>query len=119
MSVKVVTCNVQVTTSGVQVDALARGPEDRDQFDLLVDRAEPVRGPGRELDGLTRLGDEVAVAEDQAQASRDHVEPLVALVNGELLRGLTAAGLDDDLEHPRPPRFTAELPHGHPVMTLR
>jgi hypothetical protein len=62
----------------VEVQPLALRPDDQDEFDGAVDRAEPVRCPGGELDGLARLDREVLIAEQQAQAPVEDVEPVVA-----------------------------------------
>ena len=50
----------------VQVHALALRPEDPDELDRAVDRAEPVRGPGAELDGLAGGDLQVALAEQES-----------------------------------------------------
>ena len=72
---------------------------------LAVCRAEPVRHAGVELCDLARPHGDVVLAEDQAHLTREHVEPLVALVRAEVALPL---GRDHDLPDGEPARLLRE-----------
>ena len=67
--------------------------------------AEPVRHAGVELCDLAWPHRDVVLAEDQAHLTREHVEPLVALVGAEVALAL---GRDDDLPDGEPARLLGE-----------
>src|SRR5919106_185603 len=96
-------------------------PEDHDRFDGAVGGAEPVRRPGRELDGLARLDREVIQAEDQPQLAAEDVDPVVSLVYvqlGHVRRG-AALRADGDFEGMEAAGGGAsgERPHRHSVIS--
>lgn len=69
----------------MEVEPFALVANDHEELDRAVERAEPVWRPGGELGGLARLDRELLVAEQQPQVAGEDVEPVVALVYGQLV----------------------------------
>src|SRR5688500_18465213 len=82
---------------GPQVGSFALPAEEaEDLHRRAVRAAEPVRDAGVELRGLAGGQHQVLVTEDQAQATAEDVDPLVALV-GLLLRRSRPVRRDEEL----------------------
>ena len=90
--------------TGLRMDALSLRPEQTEDLGcLLAVAAEPVRHASVKFGDLARAKDEVMVAQNQAHATGEDVQPLVALV-GRRLRD-AFAGRDDDLPSLPPARL--------------
>jgi hypothetical protein len=77
----------------VQVDSLSFRPDDHDELHATIERAEPVRGPGRELGGLAWLDefwDERYRGRDQLWSGR--ANPQLVAQAGALAPGTAIAG---------------------------
>ena len=98
----------------MEVRSFAVRAEHGDQIHGTVDRPEPVRCQGTELDGVTWLDDQVLVAEQQPHASIKDVHPVVAVVDAQRLGRFAPSGADPDPAQVQPtgrPRFVS----GHMV----
>lgn len=97
----------------MDVRALALGPEDRNQLDGCVDRAEPVRNHVAELHCFAWLYHKILFTQQNAHTADDHIHPVVAIVHVQRVRWLTAPGADANLERMRAAGRTTirERPH--------
>lgn len=80
--------------SMVDVGALALWADDEDEVHRSVDGAEPARGPCGEFCCFAGVEEVGVVAEQQTQASVDHLHPVVAFVHLHRLRGRPSSGGD-------------------------
>ena len=104
---------------GVQVGPLPCGAEDRDELHGAVDGAEPVRGPGRELDGLARPRCRRSPSPSSSRRRPlEDVEPVVALVHREQVGRPVALRVDVDLEGVQPAGGAAVRQRPHMVKPL-
>lgn len=93
------------------MDALALLAEHSQDLDRAVAGApEPVRVPRVELGRLARAHDDVVLAQDHPQPTRQDVNPLVAAVRAQLR--LTLGCGNSVLKRPRPTRHGVGKPRG-------
>ena len=93
-------------------------PEDGDEFDGAVERTEPVRREGAELDRFVRFDNQILFAEQKAHASVEDVHPIVAVVDSKRVSWWWASAIvaDSDLECAQSTRGSVrERPHRQAV----
>src|ERR1035441_2938756 len=104
--------------TGADVQAFAlRAEQDQECDRVLVGAAEPVWGVGVELGDFAWAHDDVQLAEEQPQLAVEHIHPLVALMNFQLV--LAFAGRDDDLVGLHAARVARQRQHGSTVASDR
>ncbi len=98
----------------MQMGAFAMGPEHGDELDRPIDRSEPVRCQRAELNCFARFDHKILFAEEQTHPSVQHVHPVVAVMDSQLVSWGWAATLagDTNLERAQPTRGSVgQRPH--------
>lgn len=90
--------SLKISGSDSEMDALPRNAEHAEVDGVRFGVAEPVWDVGVEFDCLTGVEHEVAIAQHDAEAAVEHVEPVVALVGARLRFDTDWPGCQDVLE---------------------
>src|SRR5918999_3235991 len=103
-------------TSVLEMGPFALGSDDEDEVGGPFDCTEPMRRPSGELCRLSGIEKVVVLAEEQAEAPADDVEPVMAVVHLHFRRRRPSARNDVDLVGAQPPTVSTicEGPDGQP-----
>src|SRR5918992_2123307 len=108
-------------TSVLEMGPFALGSDDEDEISGPVDCTEPMRRPSGELCSLSGIEKVVVLAEEQAEAPADDVEPVMAVVHLHSRWRRPSSRSDVHLVGAQPPTMpaTGEGPDGQPVEAAR